>query len=287
VTDIDRHLENMHRDGFSIIENAFSEEFCDQAVAAFRRAATARALSIAPGSPPGMRTLRVDALIQYDDLFQEVALHQTVLAIMENYLDKEPLLSGIDGIEIHPGEVEQPLHTDTWWHDDRRFDFPICVNTALALCDFTSENGATHLVPGSHLWSAEQVAGMGFFRSPDVKPQGFGTEWEPLVMTVPKGTMFLWDSRVLHGGRANTGTTPRPSIISPYIVGWCRQLDNFAFTIPPEKARTFPERLQQLIGLDVYRGAYGHVQFKSPKDFLWGNKPPGRALDPTAEVRHL
>lgn len=270
MSSLDQHLESMARKGYSVIENAFSEAFCDQAADAFHRIARERSYAITDQSPAGQRTLRVDNLIQYDDLFQDVALHETALAILESYLDKECLLSGIDGIEIHPGEVEQAIHTDTWWHDDRRFDFPICVNTALALCDFTRENGATHLVPGSHLWSTEQVAGMGFFRSADIKPEGMGTRWEPLVMEVPKGTMFLWDSRVLHGGRANTGKTVRPSIISPYIVGWCRQLDNFAYGIPPEKARSFPPRLQQLIGLDTYRGGYGHVHFRSPRDWLWG-----------------
>jgi len=270
MPNVEPYLEAMARDGYCLIENAFSAEFCDAATDAFHRVANERSYSIAEDAPVMQRTLRVDNLIQYDDLFQEIAMQDTVLAILESYLDKECLLSGIDGIEIHPGEAEQALHTDTWWHDDRRFDFPICVNTALALVDFTKENGATHLVPGSHLWSADKVEGMGFFRDPDIKPEGFGVEWEPLIMEVPKGSMFLWDSRVLHGGRANTSSAPRPAIISPYILGWCRQLDNFAYAIPREKARSFPPRLQQLIGLDTYRGGYGHVHFKSPRDWLWG-----------------
>ena len=266
----ERHLEDLARDGYCVIPNGFSEQFCDRATEAMHRVAREKSILVDDDAPEGRRTLRVLNLLQYDDLFQEIPLHETVLAILETYLDRECLLSGIDGIEIHPGEAAQPLHTDSWWHDDRRFDFPICVNSALALVDFTENNGATLLVPGSHLWSPEQIEGTGFFRSADDKPKGYGTEWMPISAVAPKGSLVLWDSRLLHAGGANTSGKPRPAVISPYIVGWTRQLSNFAFAIPPERARTFSPRLQELIGLACYRGHYCHVDGKSPREHLWG-----------------
>jgi ectoine hydroxylase-related dioxygenase (phytanoyl-CoA dioxygenase family) len=266
------HLEAMRRDGYCIIEGAFPAEYCDRAVDILRGVAAGQGMRIANDAPPGQRTLRLSNVLQYDDMFQELPVHETVLAVMHGYLDKECLLSGIDSIEIHPGEVEQALHTDSWWHDDRRLDFPICVNSALALVDFTKANGATQLVPGSHVWPEERIRGTGFFRSPDDKPQGYGSEWLPVTAEAPKGSIVLWDARLLHAGGANVTDEPRPSIISPYVAGWVRQLDNFAYAIPPEKARTYPRQLQQLIGLDCYRGIYGHINNMSPRDFLWGKQ---------------
>lgn len=270
---IDQYLDALNRDGHCVIEGAFSEDYCDRAVASMHKVAQERGVTVAPDAPAGRRTLRIDNALQYDDMFQELAEYEPVLSVMEQYLDRESLLSGIDFIEIHPGEVEQALHTDSWWHDDRRLDFPICVNTALALVDFTKDNGATQLVPGSHLWDKERIEGTGFFRSPEDKPKGYGTDWMPVTGVAPKGSILMWDARLLHAGGGNVTNTPRPSIISPYIAGWCRQLDNFAFGIPQEKLRSFSPRLQKLLGLDTYRGGYGHVQFKSPREYLWGKQP--------------
>ena len=272
MPDIDPFLEKLHRDGYCVIEDAFPENFCDRAVDLLRGVAERRGLAITDQSPPGQRTLRVDNALQYGDMFQELAEFEPVVSIMESYLDRECLLSGIDFIEIHPGEIAQALHTDSWWHDDRRLNFPLCVNTALALVDFTADNGATHLVPGSHLWEEERIEGTGFFRSPDDKPKGYGTEWTPVFAEAPKGSIILWDARLLHAGGANTTNAPRPSIISPYIVGWCRQLDNFAYGMPQETLRSFSPKLQKLVGLDTYRGGYAHVNFKSPREYLWGKE---------------
>lgn len=215
-------------------------------------------------------------LLQYDDLFQEIPVHQGCLPIIQSYLDRECLLSGIYSSEIHPGERQQPLHCDTWRHDDLRLPFPITVNTILALTDFTADNGATRLVPGSHLWSAEQVAYEAaeagqVTHLPATHPKGYGTEWMPIVAEVPKGSVILYDSRLLHGGGANITDKPRPSIISPFCIGWVRQLDNFAYGLSHARLRSSSPRLQQLVGLERYRGSYSNVNNMSPREWLWGD----------------
>jgi ectoine hydroxylase-related dioxygenase (phytanoyl-CoA dioxygenase family) len=278
VAGFDQHLEAIGRDGYCVIENAFSDDYCDRAVDALHRIARDQSIHFSDQDFSGRKTVRVMNLLQYDALFREIPVHEGVLSVLERYLDRECLLSGIDSSEIHPGEVAQAIHTDTWWHDDRRFDFPVCVNTLLALTDFTEENGATRLVPGSHLWTAEQVAydvvDAGFSQVPGSNPKGYGTDWTPVVAEVPKGSIIMWDSRILHGGGANASDSPRPSIISPYVLGWIRQLDNFAYGVPAEKARTFSPRLQELIGLDCYRKHYSQVNNMSPREWLWGRGAP-------------
>ena len=274
---VSQHLETLRKDGYLILEKVFSGDFCDRAVEAMHR--IVREYSIRPANQDfsGRKTVRIMNLLQYDELFQEIPVHRDYLPVIQEYMDRECLLSGIDSSELLPGEKAQPLHCDTWWHDDHRTPFPISVNTILALVDFTEANGATRFVPGSHLWSADQVAYEAAEEShvsnlPAANPKGYGTEWMPIIAEAPKGSVIIWDGRILHGGGANVSDKPRPSIISPFCVGWARQLDNFAYGLTHEKLRSFSPQLQQLVGLERYRGGYGQVNNMSPREWLWGDR---------------
>ena len=272
-----QHLEAMRTQGYVIIENLFADDYCDRALDALHRIERDHAIRPIDQDFSGRHTVRIMNLLQYDDLFQEIPVHDGYLPVIREYLDRECLLSGIDSSEIHPGEKAQPLHCDTWWHDDVRLPIPITVNTILTLCDFTKDNGATRLVPGSHLWSAEQVAydvaeGGTVTHLPAVNPKGCGTDWTPIYAEAPKGSIIMYDSRLLHSGGANITDKPRPSIISPFCLGWVRQFDNFAYGLTQEKLRSFSPELQQLIGLERHRGGYGHVNNMSPREWLWGER---------------
>ena len=274
---VSQHLESLREHGFVIIEKLFSDDFCERAVEALHR--IERKYSIRPANQDfsGRKTVRIMNLLQYDDLFQEIPVNEGYLPIIQNYLDRECLLSGIDSSEIHPGETAQPLHCDTWWHDDLRLPFPVTVNTILALSDFTADNGATRLLPGSHHWPAEKVAyevaeAGRVTHLPATNPKGYGAEWTPVIAEAPKGSLIMYDSRLLHGGGANVTNEPRPSIISPFCLGWVRQFDNFAYGLTHEKLRSFSPKLQQLVGLERYRGGYSNVNNMSPREWLWGDR---------------
>ena len=269
-------VDAMKRDGYYIVEKAFSDDFCDQVVEALNRIEVEYQIQPMDMDFSGRNTVRIMNLLQYDDLFQQIPVSDSFLPIIEQYLDPECLLSGIDSSNIRAGEKAQPIHADTWWIDDRRLDFPVMVNTILALTDFTEENGATRLVPGSHLWSAEDVAyeqsDASYGQVPASQPKGYGTDWMPIVAEIPKGSVIVYDIRLLHGSGANRTDKPRPCIISPYVLGWIRQLDAFAYGLSQEKLKSFSSRLRKLIGLECYRGNYAHVNNMSPSQWLWDRK---------------
>jgi len=271
---VEQQVEALKRDGYLIIERLFSEEFCDRAVAALHRIQAEHDIRPSDHDFSGKRTIRIMNMLQYDDFFQEIPVHPGYLPIIRQYMDHECLLSGIDSSEVLPGEKEQALHTDTWWHDDLRLDFPITVQSLLALTDFTEANGATRIVPGSHLWTADKVAydmaeNGPVTHLPAEHIKGAGTDWKPIVAEAPKGSVILFDSRLVHGAGANLSDKARPSIISPFCRGWIRQLDNFAYAIPQERLRTFSPELQKLVGLEMYRGGYGGVNNQNPNQWLW------------------
>lgn len=277
MTTTDTYIESMRKDGYCIIENAFPEDFCGEVLDAMHRIQEEK--DIRPfGGFAGDKTVRIMNLLQYDDLFQQVPTQPDALAVLHGYLDPECLLSGIDSSEIYPGQTAQPIHTDTWWHDNHRFDFPVCVNSIMTLSEFTDANGATRIVPGSHRWTAEEVAfdpsSSDFPLLPGEQPTGYDVNWKPIAAEAPKGSILMYDSRMMHGGGANVSDKPRPGIISPYVLPWLRQLDNFAYAIPLERQKTFSPELRKLIGLGLVRGGYSQVNGMSPEQFLWPELSP-------------
>jgi ectoine hydroxylase-related dioxygenase (phytanoyl-CoA dioxygenase family) len=123
-----------------------------------------------------------------------------------------------------------------------------------ALTDFTEANGATRLVPGSHLK-----------QNPD-----YGGAYETIAAEMPKGSVLIWDGALWHGGGANKTGERRTGIAMNYCAGFIRQQENQQLGVPPETARGFAPRLQELMGYGVYRGLIGHIDKRSPAQLLNG-----------------
>src|SRR5882724_10390703 len=70
------------------------------------------------------------------------------------------LLTASQAICIRPGETPQPIHTDDAFYTLPRPRPPISVSTIVAVDDFTAENGGTEIIPGSHAWGDDRLAGL-------------------------------------------------------------------------------------------------------------------------------
>jgi len=53
-----------------------------------------------------------------------------------------------------------------------------------------------------------------------------------------------------------------------YCAGYIRQQENQQLGLAPALVRTFPKRLQELVGYGIYNGLIGHVDKKAPLDLL-------------------
>ena len=167
-------------------------------------------------------------------------------------------------ISIGPGADAQALHRDHWCFDF--FPFPVGldvqVSTIWALQDFTEDNGATRLVPGSH-------------RTPDevrYRPE------DSVAATMPRGSVVLYLGSAWHGGGANSSDAVRTGINVDYTVGWLRQEENQYLTYSLDEVREFPERLQRLLGYEVGAYALGYLDGgRDPLDLVRApsGDPPG------------
>jgi ectoine hydroxylase-related dioxygenase (phytanoyl-CoA dioxygenase family) len=250
---IEAHVQRIRDDGYTVIERAADGRLVEALKAGVLRIEREHNLGLAKTSFEGFKTLRINNLLTYDEVFWEVPLHDNVLPIVERVLDKECLLSSFCSLVLGPGQEAQPIHEDTQLIPLPRPHLPIVLNAIWALSDFREDNGATRIVPGSHKY--------------DHAPE-YGRDYEAVMATMPAGSVMLFDSALWHGGGANVSSERRFAFSCAYCWGWMRQQENLQLGIPRETAMRFPRRLQELCGYSVYKGQFGHIDNHDPIELL-------------------
>lgn len=209
----------------------------------------------------GRRTRRFSALFDRAPATMGLALWPEVLQAIEAVLGGSPTSPACDCIQLNltqavaigPGEPAQALHRDATMfpiHADRE----LMINVMWALDDFTADNGATRLIPGSNHWAVDRR----------------GHDAEGLAAEMPAGSALVWLGSTWHGGGENRTQHDRRGIIISYSLGWLAQAEKLLLSISPEKARAMPERLQRLIGYQVHRPNLGWVEGRDPLEWLYG-----------------
>jgi hypothetical protein len=168
-----------------------------------------------------------------------------------------------------PGADEQWLHRDeAVWSDVPRPGPELQLATVIAFVDFTRENGATRILPGSHRWPdralspAEQVMGMN--ATPD----------QIAYAEMPAGSAVVYSGGTIHAGGSNTTDIPRRGAHLSYCLGWLRTEENNYLAVPPSIASTLPRQAQELLGYAVHNsiprggGYLGMVRMQDPVDLM-------------------
>jgi len=199
----------------------------------------------------GRNTRRVYALFGKTRVLDELAVHPRVLDVLDRVLGPAQL-SAPTGIEIGAGERAQPLHPDDAIYPIPRPHPELVVNVMWPLVDFTEANGATRIVPGSHRWIDERP----------------GPDTETIALTMPAGSALVYLGSLWHGGGANTTPTARAGVVLHYAVSWLRPVENHVLAVPPDVVRTLPERLQELLGYNIYPPFLGYVDGRHPRRLL-------------------
>jgi ectoine hydroxylase-related dioxygenase (phytanoyl-CoA dioxygenase family) len=214
----------------------------------------------------GHRTRRTGGLVARSATCRDLVMHPLVLEAVGGVLGHATSfqLHLTQVIAIGPGEPAQMIHRDQWAFDF--FPFPagyeVQCNTIWAMTDFTEENGATRLVPGSHRLEDRRE-----FQTSDTVPA-----------EMPAGSVLLYTGALYHGAGANRSAGTRYGLNITYAVSWLRQEENQYLSVPGEIARTLPEPLLRLMG--YARGAYslGYVDdLRDPLDALFGTHDAGVA----------
>lgn len=194
----------------------------------------------------GHRTQRTGALVARTPACRDVIINPMVVGAAESFLapwTERIVLHLTQSIRIHPGQGKQILHRDRLaWGTHLPTSIEPQFNTIWALTDFTADNGATRVVPGSHRWDWEQRA------TPEQQCQA----------EMPASSVLLYSGSVLHSGGENCSSEPRLGLNITYCLGWLRQEENQYLSCPPEIARDLDPRLQELLGYTQGNYALGY-----------------------------
>jgi ectoine hydroxylase-related dioxygenase (phytanoyl-CoA dioxygenase family) len=200
----------------------------------------------------GFSTQRLYALVEKTFVCNELVDHPRILALLDRLLEPNYLLSQLQVINILPGEAAQPLHHDDAFYRVDRPRAPLGAATVFAIDDFTEANGATVLVPGSHLWDG---------RSPEAS--------DPVVPAVmPAGSVVVFLGTLWHGGGANRTARGRLCVTAQYCAPWCRQQENFSLSVSRARAKQCSEHIQRMLGYSICPPFIGFVDGMHPKRLL-------------------
>jgi len=255
--DVTSHVATIAERGYTIVHDAIEAALLDELTEELHRLEVDLGIVPAGNDFEGSQTVRIYNLLAHGKVFERIPVHANVLPIVEGVLDKGCLISSLSSIAICAGETPQPIHADDQLMPIPKPHPPTVCNTMWALTDFTEANGATRIIPGTHLADS----------SPD-----YGAPYDSIPAEMPRGSVLVWHGSLWHGGGANTSADRRIGVAMNYCAGYIRQQENQQLGIPRDIAAGFEERLQQLCGYSVYYGLIGHIDKHDPIELLQGER---------------
>jgi hypothetical protein len=268
--EVERHVANLERNGYSIMENALPEGFHREILDELDRLEIQRpGGDIPPQAFTGLVTRRWLDLLNDGEVWQRVAIHPWLMQVLPRVLGEGFLLSTMATAVVGDGEPEQGIHDD-----DSVYQFPrphptLVCNSMWALTDFTEETGATRVIPGSHRW----------VQDPEV---GGAYDTTPLIM--PAGSICPFVGGLYHGAGHNRSGRDRFALTINYCSGSMRQQENLMLGVHPERLMAFPAALQDILGFKMCKGA-GHIFGQDPRVEMTRHFASAAASDSYLDVR--
>ena len=206
--------------------------------------------------------------------FRDLIEHRLVDELVGHMLGADFILSTLSANIAKPGGVRMGLHTDQWWmpqpvrsgesykraseitrrpvpsfvRPDPALGIapPVVANTMWMLSDFSPRNGATEVVPGSHLSGAH----------PHPTEQGSYPIFQP---DAPAGTLMVFDGRLWHGTGAHSGGDDRLGVLATFCCPQFRQQENQTLGLDPTLWSQMSDKLKARLGFKVWN-AYGRIE---------------------------
>lgn len=266
------------RDGAAIVEGLLSSSVVDR-VNAEVEAAVADADPTSPMFNPvleafhGPQTRQVAGMAGISRTFAvDIMCHPLLLAICDAVLGPHCARYQLNIghlLQRGPGADDQWLHRDeAVWSDVPKPSPELQLASVIAFVDFTRDNGATRLVPGSHRWPDRWLSPAEQMACPPPSPD------QIVAAEMPAGSAVIYTGGVIHGGGANRTSTPRRGAHLSYCLGWLRTEENNYLSVPPAVAATLPRQAQEVLGYAVHDsiprggGYLGMVRLQDPVELL-------------------
>ncbi len=246
-------VEAIQRDGFVVVPDLLARREVEEIKASL--APWLRGELMGRNDFEGFHSERVYALLAKAPPVARIIEHPDVLAVADSLLTPHYRLSACLAIHVHPGETPQGWHTDDSYVAVARPRPMMGVSAIWAFDDFTEQNGATEVIPGSHRWGPDE-------RAAHDDPRA-------VKVLMKAGSAVLFAGTLLHRGGEHPGPGTRLAITPQYCEPWVRQIENMVLAVPPEIAGRYSERVQELLGYDIFEPTFiGYVDGMHPKRLL-------------------
>lgn len=237
------------QDGACVALNLLSSTDCDQLLADF----APHLAAIPVGADDlgyraqfyGAHTRRLHGLFSKSPKMASVLTHPllrslTQAQLIDSGIATDVRLSNAELMVLEPGQARQAFHRDAAsWPRAQQLDAQdFLLSANIALTDFTRDNGATCVAPGSHRWPGD--------RTPQAQDIAFAV--------MPRGSALLYLGNAVHAGGENTSSAARTGLYLGYVASWLRPLENQLVTNEPADILALPQEAQTL--LDVSEGGF-------------------------------
>jgi hypothetical protein len=242
--DIDRHADELERDGYTILENVLPASEIEATKQAIEETLASEETV---GSKYGLQSenlrMAFNAQAKHPH-FRGMPLRypapaevaRRVLGVdmfCHNVVIRTPLPSGAKDNQKYGGN----LHAD--WADFtvRPFvggkHFPMAIQSVWAIEEFTRETGGPYIWPGTHR----------SLEVPPEEPDGLPPGWH--IAEAPAGSVVMWDSALWHSGGVNRSDRPRYSLIFYFQRWWIKGFnDSYRYMSPDARATMTAEELR-------------------------------------------
>jgi len=285
-------IDDLETSGYCLLKGALDSALLERITERLRDQAQAeRRLQINYQNPAHVDVGNqwVNMLLNKGDVFRELALEPLSALLVEHLLGPEFLLSACDAQIKHPRAAAMPLHSDQWWlpkpihvgetyqrastiernhgtqletlNAVRAINPPVVAVVMWMISDFTEANGATRVVPRSHLTGAQPDPTVPY------KIETVATHGEA-------GTALVFDGRTWHGAGANNTEETRYAITCGFAAPQFRTLENYPRALRPEVLEHASAELLHRIGFRSW-GIYGHTGDPSAEHLVDGNSALG------------
>lgn len=254
--------ETLLREGGVIVLNQADDDLMDRVSQELREPLDAKGQAF-ENDFNGYKTLRLGGMLEVSRSSADLMAHPLSLEIADAVLKRHCVnyrIGSSTAIEIHPGEEEQILHRDGDFYPISIPGVEFQLQTMWALTDFTEENGATRVVMNRDTLKGVKNCETEAFENID--------ESEVVQAVMPKGSVLYWLQSTIHGGGANTASTPRSGMFISYSLGWVRQEDNHYLMLPKEVVDSYPDNIRRLVGYQSH-GPYLGIYPGDPDGNWW------------------
>ncbi len=255
--DASGHVRELEDQGYTLVPNTLSRDRVQEATRAMLEVYE-QEREVAQGvETQTEHALAVHHLFAKHRYFEEFYLNHKVNAVIRGLLGEDMVLTETHARSILPSGGREAKHGFQVHVDREAFSvlpfqgsshhYPMAVNLAWFLVDFTEDNGATVLWPGTH-------------RLHEVPDPEADYSDKPVTRAIgPAGTCVIWDAALWHATGRNTSDHVRHSVLGFYHRRWIRGTINVEHVIPSRVLARMSPEMHHLIGVYDWPPDYSAV----------------------------